>query len=78
MAQAPVRFGVIGVNHAHIFEMTEVLLSAGAELAAFYASEDDLAAEYSAKFPAAPRRPVASRDPRKRRYPAGRECRDPG
>ena len=55
MAQAPVRFGVIGVNHAHIFEMTEVLLSAGAELAAFYASEDDLAAEYSAKFPAAPR-----------------------
>jgi predicted dehydrogenase len=55
MAQAPVRFGVIGVNHAHIFEMTEVLLGAGAELVSFYAHEDDLAGAYSAQFPAASR-----------------------
>ena len=46
----PVRFGVIGLNHPHIDEMTRLLLTAGAELAGFFAVEDDLAADFAAKF----------------------------
>jgi predicted dehydrogenase len=51
----PVRFGVIGLNHNHIFEMTELLLHAGAELAGFHAVEDDLAVAYVQRFPIARR-----------------------
>jgi len=51
----PVRFGVIGPNHPHIFEMTELLLHAGAEMVGFYAVEDDLAAAYVQRFPDARR-----------------------
>jgi predicted dehydrogenase len=50
MNPAPVRFGVIGVNHDHINGMTEVLLRAGAQHAGFYAPEPDLAESYSARF----------------------------
>ena len=52
---APVRFGVIGVNHNHIFEMTELLRHAGAGLVGFYALEDDLAAAYVQRVPDARR-----------------------
>jgi predicted dehydrogenase len=51
----PVRFGVIGLNHNHILEMTALLLHAGAELVGFYAREDDLAASYVQRFPHARR-----------------------
>jgi predicted dehydrogenase len=51
----PVRFGVIGVNHDHIFGITEVLLAAGAQLVGFCAPEDDLAGAYSSRFPFARR-----------------------
>ena len=51
----PVRFATIGVNHNHIYGQTNCLLNAGAELVGFYAVEDDLAKEYSEKYPAAPR-----------------------
>src|SRR6266851_3798098 len=51
----PVRFGVIGLNHAHINDMTALLLEAGAELVAFFAEEDDLAAEYASRY-SSPRR----------------------
>jgi predicted dehydrogenase len=51
----PVRFGVIGLNHAHIFEMTELLLQADAQMVGFYAVEDDLAAAYVQRFPIARR-----------------------
>jgi len=50
MSPAPVRFGVIGVNHPHIFEMTELLVQAGAEMVGFFAVEDDLAAAYVQRF----------------------------
>ena len=49
----PVRFGVIGINHNHIYGMTDLLLRAGAELVAFYAPEPELAAEYGRKYPQA-------------------------
>jgi predicted dehydrogenase len=48
-----VRFGVIGVNHNHIYGMTDLLLKAGAELASCFAVEPDLAAEFSAHYPQA-------------------------
>ena len=49
----PVRFGVIGINHNHIYGMTDLLLRAGAELVSFYAPEPELAAEYGGKYPQA-------------------------
>ena len=48
-------FGVIGTNHGHIYEQTQVMLDAGCRLKAFHAPEDNLAAAYSAKFPDARR-----------------------
>ena len=48
-------FGVIGINHGHIYEQTQVMLDAGCRLKAFRAAEDDLAAAYGAKFPDAKR-----------------------
>jgi predicted dehydrogenase len=48
-----VRFGVVGINHNHIYGMTDLLLRAGAELAAYYGPEPDLAAEYGARYPQA-------------------------
>jgi predicted dehydrogenase len=50
---APVRFGVIGVNHNHINGMTDLLLQAGAELVSFYASEADLAEGFGRRYPQA-------------------------
>ncbi len=52
---APVRFGVIGVNHNHIYEMTELLRHAGGDLVGFYAAEDDLAVAYQQRIPDARR-----------------------
>ncbi len=49
------RFAVIGINHDHINGQTKCMLDAGAEFAGFYAPEDDLAAEFSQRFPGAPR-----------------------
>jgi predicted dehydrogenase len=52
-SDAPVRFGVIGLNHNHIYGMTDQLLEAGGELTAFFAPEPDLAAAFAARFPQA-------------------------
>jgi predicted dehydrogenase len=50
---APVRFGVIGVNHNHIHGMTDLLLKAGAELVTCFAAEPDLAADFVSRYPQA-------------------------
>ena len=43
MTNAPtIRFATIGLNHFHIYGQTNILLKAGAELVAFYATEPDL------------------------------------
>ena len=55
MSSGRVRFGVVGINHDHINGITEMLLRAGAELAAFFAPEDELATPYSSRFGAPPR-----------------------
>ena len=49
------RFGVIGLNHNHIYGMTDLLLDAGAELVAFFAPEPELVAEFARRYPQAPR-----------------------
>jgi predicted dehydrogenase len=54
-AAPPVRFSAIGLNHAHIYGQTNLLLRAGAELVSFYAPEPDLAARYADSFPQAKR-----------------------
>jgi predicted dehydrogenase len=58
-ASEPVRFGVIGLNHDHIYGMVRMLLAAGAELVAFHAPEPELAAPFAGRFPAARRAATA-------------------
>jgi predicted dehydrogenase len=53
--QQPIRFGVVGLNHNHIYGMTDLLLDAGGELDLFFASEPDLAAEFERRYPRARR-----------------------
>lgn len=48
-----VRFAAIGLNHNHIYGQVYHLLRAGAELVWFFASEPDLIAEFSQKYPQA-------------------------
>ncbi|ABU58522.1 Gfo/Idh/MocA family protein [Roseiflexus castenholzii] len=53
MPSETVRFAAIGLNHAHIYGQTNLLVRAGAELVAFYAAEPDLAAQYGRTYPQA-------------------------
>ena len=48
-----IRFATIGMNHGHIYGQTNLLLQAGAELAAYYSQEPDLAAQYGQRYPQA-------------------------
>lgn len=50
---ATVRFAVIGINHGHIYDQVNMLLEGGAELAAFYAPEAELAAKFAKTYPQA-------------------------
>lgn len=52
-----IRFAAIGITHDHINGMTQALLDEGATLASFFADEDDIAADYSRRFPQARRVP---------------------
>lgn len=49
--QPHIRFGVIGLNHIHIYGQTNLLLRAGAELISFYAKEPDLIAKFAQFYP---------------------------
>jgi predicted dehydrogenase len=49
----PVRFGVIGLNHGHIYGQVNLLLRAGAELASVFAAEAELLAAFSETYPQA-------------------------
>jgi predicted dehydrogenase len=53
MAEQPIRFAAVGLNHNHIYGQTRMLLEAGAELVSYYAAEPELAAEYGGKYPQA-------------------------
>jgi predicted dehydrogenase len=49
------RFAAVGLNHDHIYGQVNCLLRAGAELVAFHAVEDDLAAAFAGAYPQAQR-----------------------
>ena len=53
MAEQPIRFAAVGLNHNHIYGQCKMLLEAGAELVSYYAVEPELAAEFGAKYPRA-------------------------
>ena len=63
MAQRPVgaqpaprlKFGVIGLNHGHIYLMADSVIRGGGEMTKFFAVEDDLAAQFQARYPNARR-----------------------
>jgi predicted dehydrogenase len=50
-----IAFAAIGINHHHIYGQVDLLLQAGAELVAFHAMEDALAATFAARYPQARR-----------------------
>lgn len=49
------KFGVIGIDHGHIFAQCEALLRGGGALTGFHAADDGLAAAFQARFPWAAR-----------------------
>jgi len=53
VGETPVRFGVIGLNHNHIYGMTDLLHEAGGELAASFVVEADLVANFAERYPRA-------------------------
>ena len=55
MSKYAIQFAVTGLNPPHIYDQTRQMLAAGAQGVCFYASEDDLAAQFSAAFPQIPR-----------------------
>jgi predicted dehydrogenase len=50
-----IKFGVIGINHNHIYSQVEAVTRGGGEFVSFFAKEQDLAAAFSKKFPQARR-----------------------
>ena len=46
-----IRFSVIGMNHGHIYGMTEAVTRGGGELVSFYAPEPALVAAFSKRYP---------------------------
>jgi predicted dehydrogenase len=48
-------FAVSGINHNHIYGQVDAMLGAGCRLTAFYAPEDDLAADFAKAYPQARR-----------------------
>jgi predicted dehydrogenase len=54
MATLPkLKFGVIGINHSHIYGQSNLLLNAGAELVSFFATEPALIAKFAQTYPQA-------------------------
>jgi predicted dehydrogenase len=50
-----IKFAAIGINHPHIHGQVDCLKEAGGQFVAFHAVEDDLATEFSARYPEAKR-----------------------
>ena len=53
MSATRIRFGVVGMNHGHIFGMVDTVMRAGGELVSFHAKEPDLVADFARKHPSA-------------------------
>lgn len=46
-----INFSVIGLNHSHIYGMTDALIGGGGKLISVYAPEPDLLAEFKKRYP---------------------------
>jgi predicted dehydrogenase len=46
-----IRFSVIGINHGHIYGMTDALIGGGGKLVSVYAPEQDLLKEFIKRYP---------------------------
>lgn len=46
-----IKFSVIGLNHGHIYGMTEAIIRGGGQLVSVYAKEPDLMAAYVKRYP---------------------------
>jgi len=46
-----IRFGVVGMNHAHIYGMVDAVVRGGGELVSFYAKEPELAEAFARRYP---------------------------
>jgi predicted dehydrogenase len=46
-----IRFGVIGINHNHIYGQVDAVTRGGGELVSMYAKEPDLTAEFTKRYP---------------------------
>jgi predicted dehydrogenase len=46
-----IKFSVIGINHNHIYGMTDAIIRGGGELVSLYAKEADLVAAFAKKYP---------------------------
>jgi predicted dehydrogenase len=46
-----IKFGVVGINHAHIYAQVNAVIRGGGELVSFYAKEPDLVAAFQKYFP---------------------------
>jgi len=55
MTKPTIRFAVTGLNHDHIYSLTQSMLDAGAEAGCFFAPEEDLAAQFAITYPHIPR-----------------------
>jgi predicted dehydrogenase len=52
-ARARLRFGVIGINHGHIYGQVDATIRGGGEFVAFHAREPDLRDEFARRYPQA-------------------------
>ncbi len=57
----PVKFAIVGINHDHINGQLGALRRAGGICTGFYAAEDDIAADFAARYPDIPRVAEAAR-----------------
>ena len=46
-----IKFGVVGINHSHIYGQVETTTRGGGELVSFYAKEPDLRAAFAKRYP---------------------------
>ncbi len=51
VADARIRFSVIGINHGHIYGMADAVTRGGGQMVSFYAKEPDLAAAFLKRYP---------------------------
>ena len=54
MSDGPIRFGVVGLNHSHIYGQVGALVAAGADFAGYFAPEAELMAAFARVFPDVP------------------------